>query len=100
MNDKEIFLVKPHTFMNLSGQCVSQWVNHLNLPPTNCLLVFDTMHLPVGSIRIRRKGGSGGHNGVASVLQAVSSQLVCQLRVGVGSPPPVCKNIFSRVFVC
>ncbi len=83
-----ITLIKPMTYMNLSGRSVAQWVNYYKVPLDNILVVVDDVSLPFGSVRFRKKGSHGGHNGLKSIINALGTSEWARLRVGVGSPPP------------
>ena len=84
----DVLLVKPQTFMNLSGDAVEAIVRQESLALTNVLILCDDIHLPVGRIRLRGKGSSGGQNGLKSVAARLGSQEWARLRIGVGEPPP------------
>lgn len=78
-------LAKPLTFMNLSGQSVAPLMRHFGLTPARVLVIADDLDLPVGKIRLREKGGSGGHNGHKSLSQALGTQDYPRIRVGIGN---------------
>ena len=78
-------LIKPATFMNLSGKAVRYWMEEENIPIDRLLVVTDDLALPFGSIRLRAKGGAGGHNGLASIIQYLGSEEFPRLRFGIGS---------------
>ena len=81
-------LLKPTTFMNLSGQCVGQAVSFYKVDPVNDLIVIvDDLYLPVGAIRIRPSGSDGGHNGLSDIQRALGTDAYPRLRVGVGEKP-------------
>ncbi|MBE0409773.1 MAG: aminoacyl-tRNA hydrolase [Anaerolineales bacterium] len=84
---KKIILAKPQTFMNNSGQSVSSLVRYYKVPLSNLLVVYDDIDLPFGSLRIRPKGGSSGHKGMASIINYLNSQDFPRLRVGIDRPP-------------
>ncbi len=84
----KIMLVKPLTYMNLSGSAVAQWVNYYKIPLSDMLVVVDDVSLPFGAVRFRRKGGHGGHNGLKSIINSLGSDEWARMRIGVGSPPP------------
>ncbi len=85
---KRIVALRPQTFMNLSGQSVAEAVRYLNMDPARELLVvYDDLDLPVGRIRLREKGGSGGHNGIKSVISHIGGDDFARVRIGVGRPP-------------
>ena len=78
-------LLKPSTYMNLSGKAVSYWVEKKKIELENLLVVADDMALPLGSIRMRKKGSSGGHNGLANISEMLGTEAYPRLRVGIGS---------------
>lgn len=79
-------LVKPQTFMNLSGEAVAPLARHLGVLPESILVVYDDLDLPLGALRIRPHGGSGGHNGMKSIAEALGTERFPRLRVGIGRP--------------
>jgi PTH1 family peptidyl-tRNA hydrolase len=81
-----VILVKPQTFMNLSGHAVRGLAGYYKIPVDRILIIYDEIALPVGTIRIREKGSSAGHNGVNSVIQQMGTQNVARIRVGVDRP--------------
>jgi len=81
-----LFVLKPLTYMNLSGKSVLAAVRELNLPPEECLIVVDDVALPFGTLRLRASGSAGGHNGIASILGALQTLHVPRLRCGIGRP--------------
>lgn len=84
----QLVLLKPTTFMNLSGNAVRYWMNKENIPGENLLVVVDDLSLPVGTLRLRGKGGAGGHNGLRHIEQILCSQNYARLRVGIGNGFP------------
>jgi len=82
-----IVLVKPHTFMNLSGQPVGSLSRYYKVPRERLLVVYDEVDLPLGTLRIRPGGGSAGHKGISSIIERLGSQDFPRLRVGVSRPP-------------
>jgi len=88
MEGKEILLLKPHTFMNLSGKAVSRAVRRWRVNIERLAVVRDDIDLPPGRIRLKQGSSSGGHRGVESVISALGSQAFLQVKVGVGRPPP------------
>ncbi|MEM6821657.1 MAG: aminoacyl-tRNA hydrolase [Verrucomicrobiota bacterium] len=80
------WLVKPTTYMNLSGDAVRQSLKWFRLKPEQMIVVVDDIHLPLGHLRLRAKGSSGGHNGLRSIASAVQTEHYPRLRCGVGSP--------------
>ncbi|MFM7149346.1 MAG: aminoacyl-tRNA hydrolase [Gemmataceae bacterium] len=86
--DHKILLVKPETFMNLSGQCVRQLVDFYQLPLQDLLIVCDDVNLPLGKMRIRPRGSHGGHNGLRDIQTHLGSLDYARLRIGVGGCGP------------
>jgi PTH1 family peptidyl-tRNA hydrolase len=87
IGDLKVGLLKPLTYVNLSGQAVSEAVKKLNLQPEQILVVLDDAQLPLGKLRMRPKGSSGGHKGLQSIIDALQTEEIPRLRVGIGSPP-------------
>lgn len=83
---QKVLLVKPETFMNLSGQCVRRIVDFYELPPEDLLVVCDDFNLPLGKLRARARGTHGGHNGLRDVQNHLGTTAYARLRIGVGSP--------------
>ena len=88
MSGQMVFLLKPNTFMNRSGDAVLHWMRHSKAEPQNVLVITDDIALPFGKIRIRPKGSSGGHNGLADIELKIHSQEYPRMRMGVGSDFP------------
>ncbi len=82
-----LLLAKPQTFMNLSGQAVRGLVRFYKVPPERLLVIHDDLDLPFGILRLRPDGGSGGHKGVASIIESLGETNFPRLRVGIGRPP-------------
>lgn len=83
-----VLLVKPQTFMNLSGEAVGALMRYYDVPLSDVLISTDDIHLPVGKMRLRSRGSSGGQNGLKSVAAHLGTQEWARLRLGVGEPPP------------
>jgi PTH1 family peptidyl-tRNA hydrolase len=83
---EKVLLVKPLTYMNLSGQAVQPLVHWHKLELEDLLVVYDDMDLPLGTIRIRAAGGSGGHKGIKSIMERLASSELARLRLGIGRP--------------
>lgn len=81
---KQIHMIKPTTYMNLSGKAISYWMQELNIPKENVLVVVDDIALPFGTLRMRTKGSSAGHNGLKNIEQLLGSQEYARLRFGIG----------------
>jgi PTH1 family peptidyl-tRNA hydrolase len=86
-SDRLILFVKPQTFMNLSGQAVVRLSRAHAIPPERILVVYDDLDLPLGRLRLRPEGGSGGHKGMRSIIDALGTQAFPRLRVGIDRPP-------------
>ena len=87
LGDEGVLLMKPQTFMNLSGEAVGQAAKFYKLPPERVIVVSDDVSLPVGKLRIRAKGSAGGHNGLKSIISALGGDGFPRVKVGVGQPP-------------
>jgi PTH1 family peptidyl-tRNA hydrolase len=85
MNHK-LILVKPQTYMNLSGESVSKIVSYYRISFPDLLIVYDDLNLELGQIRIRKRGSAGGHKGVESIIQYLNSEDIPRLRIGIGKP--------------
>jgi PTH1 family peptidyl-tRNA hydrolase len=86
INNQKVMLVKPQTFMNLSGRAVSKVVSYYKISLRDLLIVYDDLNLELGQIRIRKKGSAGGHKGMESIMQYLKSEDIPRLRVGIGNP--------------
>ena len=84
---KKLILLKPQTFMNLSGLSVADAARYFKLPPERVILLFDDVSLDVGRLRVRAEGSAGGHNGIKSVIGALNSQSFPRVKLGVGAKP-------------
>ncbi len=85
---RTFILIKPNTFMNLSGKAVRYWCQQEDVPMERLLVVTDDLALPFGSVRIKPSGGAGGHNGLTSIIELLASQDFPRLRFGIGSDFP------------
>ncbi|HLR61618.1 MAG TPA: aminoacyl-tRNA hydrolase [Lentibacillus sp.] len=83
---EKIILLQPQTFMNLSGESVRPLMDFYQMKPEDILVVFDDLDLPAGKIRLRQKGGHGGHNGIRSIIDHVGTKEFNRLRIGIGRP--------------
>ena len=90
---KNIYLLKPNTFMNLSGLAVRYWLTKLKIDVKNLLVVTDDLNLDVGNLRMKKNGSDGGHNGLKDIQQTLSSNQYPRLRIGVGNNFPKGKQI-------
>ncbi|HCH35039.1 MAG: aminoacyl-tRNA hydrolase [Chloroflexi bacterium] len=84
--NKDLTVAKPRTFVNHSGQAVKYLMDRYRIPASSCLIIFDDMDLPVGQIRMRPSGGSGGHNGLNSISNTLGTGNFPRLRIGIGRP--------------
>ena len=84
---ERIFLLKPQTFMNLSGRSVRELINFYKISGDDLLIVHDDMDLSLGKIRLRDQGSAGGHNGIKSILAELGTERFGRLKLGVGRPP-------------
>lgn len=84
---KRCLVIKPETFMNLSGEAVAAAADFYKIPPENIIVMFDDISLEPGKLRIRRKGSSGGHNGIKSIIECLDSEDFPRIKLGVGAKP-------------
>ena len=86
-NGKKLFLLKPQTYMNLSGKSVLQLSAYFHIPPQRIIVIFDDISLPPGRLRVRGEGSAGGHNGIKSIISELGSQDFPRVKIGVGAKP-------------
>ncbi|KHF38334.1 aminoacyl-tRNA hydrolase [Halalkalibacter okhensis] len=86
VNGEKVILLKPLTYMNLSGESVRPLMDYFNIDVEDVLIIYDDMDLPVGKIRLRQKGSAGGHNGIKSLIQHLGTPEFKRIRVGVDRP--------------
>jgi peptidyl-tRNA hydrolase, PTH1 family len=86
--DETLYLIKPHSFMNVSGAAVARLSRRLHLAPPDLIIVFDDLDLPLGKVRVRLQGSAGGHNGVRSVIEALGTNGLRRVKIGIGRPAP------------
>ncbi len=84
---KKLFLLKPQTYMNLSGRSVLQLSAYYNIPPQRIIVLFDDISLEPGRLRVRGDGSAGGHNGIKSIISELGSQDFPRVKIGVGAKP-------------
>lgn len=82
---RDLVLLKPSTFMNLSGNAVRYWLKKENVPAENLLVIVDDLALPLGSFRMRPKGSDGGHNGLAHITSVLGTNEYARIRIGIGN---------------
>ena len=83
---QKIILVKPQTYMNLSGNCVKEFADFYKVKKEEILVIYDDMDIEPGKIKIRKKGSSGGHNGMKSIIQMLGTEEFSRIRIGIGRP--------------
>lgn len=93
----KVVLAKPGTFMNLSGEAVAAIMRYYRLPAEDLLVIYDDLDLPLGRIRIRERGGSGGHKGMKSIISCLGSQDFPRIRVGIASQEDAADALSGRV---
>lgn len=86
IENEKVILLKPQTYMNLSGKAIIQVVNFYKIPLENICVIYDDMDIEPGIIKIRKKGGAGSHNGMKSVVAELNSEDFARIRVGIGTP--------------
>ena len=97
MGGESVMLMKPQTYMNLSGEAVIQAVRFYKIAPENVIVVSDEMSLPIGKLRIRTKGSAGGHNGLKNIIAHLGTDSFPRIRIGVGAPPHPDYNVADWV---
>lgn len=85
---KKLFLIKPTTYMNLSGKAVNYWLQEEKIPVENLLVIVDDLALPFGTLRLRPSGSDAGHNGLTSIQESLGHQKYARLRFGIGNDFP------------
>jgi PTH1 family peptidyl-tRNA hydrolase len=84
LKGRTFVIIKPTTFMNLSGKAVRYWMTKEDILPENILVIVDDLALPLGSLRLRKKGSDGGHNGLSSIIENIGTTEFARLRIGIG----------------
>lgn len=82
---EKVYLIKPQTYMNLSGECIGEFAKFYKIPPENVIVINDDVSLPTGKIRVRKKGSAGGHNGLKSIIAHLHTDEFPRIKMGVGS---------------
>ena len=82
---RKFTLLKPSTYMNLSGKAVRYWMNELKIPVENILIISDDLNIPFGTLRLRKNGSAGGHNGLTNITEMLGTQEYARIRVGIGN---------------
>ena len=88
LRGRTLVVIKPTTYMNLSGKAVKYWLDHEKIPIENLLVVNDDIALPVGGLRLRKKGADAGHNGLTDIIEKLGTNVFCRLRLGIGNDFP------------
>lgn len=96
-NPEKIIIIKPTTYMNLSGIAVGEYANFYHIDPEDIAVISDDMDLPVGHIRIRKKGSAGGHNGLKSIMQHLGTEDFPRFKIGIGHPDRNNKAVVDHV---
>lgn len=86
LNGEKCLLLKPQTFMNLSGECIKPILEYYHINPEDMIVIYDDLDLPTGKIRLRQTGGHGGHNGVRSTIEQLGTKTFNRIRIGIGRP--------------
>lgn len=89
IGDASVLLMKPQTYMNLSGEAIGEAARFYKIAPAHIIVLSDEMHIPAGKLRIRQKGSAGGHNGLKSIIAHLGTEAFPRIRIGVGAPGPV-----------
>ncbi len=84
IGNNSVILAKPQTYMNLSGQSINELLNYFDISINQLIVIYDDMDIPLGKIRIRKKGGSGTHNGMKSIIYQLQSEEFIRIRIGIG----------------
>ena len=85
LKGRKFYLLKPSTYMNLSGKAVRYWMNELKVPVENLLVISDDLNIPFGTLRLRKNGSAGGHNGLTNINEMIGTQNYARIRVGIGN---------------
>ncbi len=91
---EDVILIKPTTFMNLSGEAVIAVMHYYKIDVKDVLIVYDDLSLPLGKVRFRPNGSDGGHNGIKSVIKHLGTSDIARLKVGIGPQPPIPSEAF------
>lgn len=93
-------IIKPQTFMNLSGEAVVPILKFYKIPPQNCIIIFDDISLDVGRLRLRRSGSHGGHNGMRNIIEQSGTDDFMRIKIGVGKKPHPDYDLADWVLSC
>ena len=87
IREKRVLLAKPQTYMNASGEAVRGLMDFYKIPVENLMVIADHLDMPLGTLRLRMKGGAGGQNGIKNIIQHLGTQEFCRARIGISRPP-------------
>ena len=94
INNEDTLLIKPTTYMNLSGEALRAVIDYYKIPIENTIVVFDDLSIELGKIRFRASGSDGGHNGIKSIIQHLGTNKFARLKIGIGPQPPIPSEAF------
>ena len=94
IENQKVILLKPQTYMNLSGESIQEVANYYHIPVENILVIYDDMDIDIGKVKIRKKGGAGSHNGMKSIVNHLKSENFPRIRIGIGTPKDKSNSIY------
>lgn len=93
LKGRQVYIIKPTTYMNLSGEAIRYWLQELKIPRENLLVVTDDLALPFGTLRMKPSGGAAGHNGLTNIIECLQTEQFARLRFGIGNNYPKGKQV-------
>jgi PTH1 family peptidyl-tRNA hydrolase len=93
LKGRQVHIIKPTTYMNLSGEAIRYWLQELKIPKENLLVVTDDLALPFGTLRMKPSGGAAGHNGLTNIIECLQTEQFARLRFGIGNNYPKGKQV-------
>lgn len=93
LKGRQVYIIKPTTYMNLSGEAIRYWLQELKIPKENLLVVTDDLALPFGTLRMKPSGGAAGHNGLTNIIECLQTEQFARLRFGIGNNYPKGKQV-------
>ena len=93
LKGRQVHIIKPTTYMNLSGEAIRYWLQELKIPKENLLVVTDDLALPFGTLRMKPSGGAAGHNGLTNIIEYLQTEQFARLRFGIGNNYPKGKQV-------
>ena len=96
ISGQKVLVMKPQTFMNLSGESIREAVDYYKIDPEDIIVIYDDISLEPGQLRIRLKGSAGGHNGIKNIIAHLGTQEFPRIKVGVGAKPPRSRRLWMR----